>query len=176
MAGELNVSKSSVSQLYESYLQTNSMTKGPGTGPKRKTTPQDNRFMIMTFLRNRTMTAVGIQNEVQRVRGVAVSSHTIRRRLKQKNMTPERGAIGPKLSPRHGAARLRFALEHVWTKEQWSSVLFTCSQMRAELVYICKRQTSKSLPETRKALFPVLYSRNCSFWWRFMHVLGRDFM
>lgn len=56
------------------------MTKGPGTGPKRKTTPQDNRFMIMTFLRNRTMTAVGIQNEVQRVRGVAVGSHTIRRR------------------------------------------------------------------------------------------------
>lgn len=56
--------------------------------------------------------------------------------IKEKNMTPKRGAIGPKLSPRHGAARLRFALEHVWTKEQWSSVLFTCSQMRAELVYM----------------------------------------
>lgn len=126
VANQLNISKSTVSRLFKRYRETNSFNRRPGSGRTRKTTARDDRFIMMTSLRNRHISAVGVQHELQRTRDVAVSEWTVRRRLKEKNLTPKRAATGPRLTPHHRQARLDFALQHVnWTHEQWSHVLFT---------------------------------------------------
>lgn len=122
----LNLNQSTVSRLYRRFLETGSFERRRGTGRNRVTTPRDDRFIVTTCLRNRFLTSVNIKQELNQVRGVAVSARTIRRRLKEHDITPFRPANGPKLSAAHRQARLRFAREYLnWTEEQWTSVLFT---------------------------------------------------
>ncbi|CAG9136950.1 unnamed protein product, partial [Plutella xylostella] len=90
------------------------------------TSERDDRFIVSTSLRNRHLTGVDVQQELRRVRQVAVSEWTVRRRLKEANLTPKRPASGPKLTAGHRQARLQFAREHLdWSIAQWRSVLFT---------------------------------------------------
>lgn len=140
VANDVNVSKSSVCRLYKRYQETGSFERRPGTGLSRKTTARDDRFILMTSLRDRTLSSIQISNEIQRVRDVAVSHRTVRRRLAEKNVTPKRAATGPKLTTQHRQARLRFALEHLArTDDQWSCVLFS-DESRANL-YANDRRT-----------------------------------
>ncbi|KAL1447189.1 hypothetical protein WDU94_013899, partial [Cyamophila willieti] len=126
VANQLNISKSTVSSLFKRYRETNSFNRRPGSGRVRKTTAQDDRFIMMTSLRDCHISAVGVQHKLQRTRNVAVSEWTVRRRLKKKSLTPKRAATGPRLSPHRRQACLNFALQHVnWTPEQWSRIFFT---------------------------------------------------
>lgn len=126
VARTLQMSQSAVSRIYRRHQETGGFNRRKGSGRKRSTTARDDRFIVTTSLRNRSFTGVQVQQELRETRGVAVSSWTVRRRLKAANLTPKRPAKGPKLTPAHRAARLRFAREHVdWTEEQWSSVLFS---------------------------------------------------
>lgn len=126
VARELNMSQSAVSRVYRRFQETGGFVRRPQTNRHRSTSETDDRFIVSTSLRNRHLTDVDVQQELRRVRGVAVSQWTIRRRLKKANLTPKRPARGPKLSVAHRQARLQFAREHLnWTIEQWSSILFT---------------------------------------------------
>lgn len=126
VASALNMSQSAVSRVYRRYQETGNFNRRRGSGRKRCTSERDDRFIISTSLRNRALTGVQVQQELRETRGVAVSGWTVRRRLKAASLEPKRPATGPKLTPAHRAARLRFAREHVdWTDEQWSSVLFS---------------------------------------------------
>lgn len=126
VARELNLSQSAVSRVYRRFLETGGFTRRPQTNRHRSTSERDDRFIVLTSLRNRHLTGVDVQQELRRVRRVAVSQWTVRRRLKKANLTPKRPARGPKLTAAHRQARLQFAREHLnWTIEQWSSILFT---------------------------------------------------
>lgn len=100
VARELNVSKSTAGYLYKRYLETHSLHRRPGSGSVRKTTAQDDRFIGLQSLRNRQMTATAINVELQRARGTEICDRTVRRRLKELNLTPKRPATGPKLTTR----------------------------------------------------------------------------
>lgn len=122
----LNLNQSTVSRIYRRFVETGSYRRRRGTGRTRATTGLDDRFIVITSLRNRFLTSVNIKTELNEVRGVNVCARTIRRRLKEADITPFRPANGPKLSAAHRQARLRFARHHLnWTEEQWASVLFT---------------------------------------------------
>lgn len=82
--------------------------------------------MTLRVLRNRDSTAIGVRNELEEVRGIAVSERTVRRRLKEYGLSARRPANGPELTRGHRVERLRFAREHRnWGIEEWSKVLFS---------------------------------------------------
>ncbi|CAG9102180.1 unnamed protein product [Plutella xylostella] len=126
VAAQLHLSQSAVSRVYRRFQETGAFNRRPRTGRHRCTSERDDRFIVSTSLRNRHLTGVDVQQELRRVRQVAVSEWTVRRRLKEANLTPKRPASGPKLTAGHRQARLQFAREHLdWSIAQWRSVLFT---------------------------------------------------
>lgn len=126
VAAQLHLSQSSVSRVYRRFQETGSFIRRPRTSRQRCTSERDDRFIVSTSLRNRHMTGVDVQQELRRVREVTVSEWTVRRRLREANLTPKRPATGPKLTAAHRQVRLQFAREHLnWSVAQWRSVLFT---------------------------------------------------
>ncbi|CAG9133644.1 unnamed protein product [Plutella xylostella] len=126
VAAQLHLSQSAVSRVYRRFQETGAFNRRPRTGRHRCTSERDDRFIVSTSLRNRHLTGVDVQQELRRVRQVTVSEWTVRRRLKEANLTPKRPASGPKLTAGHRQARLQFAREHLdWSIAQWRSVLFT---------------------------------------------------
>lgn len=125
IARQLHLSQSCVSKVYKRFRETGNLVRRPGSGRQRCTSARDDRFIVSTSLRNRHLTGVDVQRELGEVRGRTVSEWTVRRRLKEANLTPKRPATGPKLSTAHRQARLQFARDHlVWDIQQWSRVLF----------------------------------------------------
>lgn len=126
VAVQLDMTRAAVRRVFQRYEETGSFHRRPGTGRKRFTTARDDRFIVSTILRNRHLNAVQVQQQLREVRGVVISQWTVRRRLKENNLTSRVPAIGQKLTPAHRQARLRFARDHLnWTLEQWGSVLFS---------------------------------------------------
>lgn len=126
VANRYGVSRSTVQRLHARFLETGVYTRRPGTGPRRRTTARDDRFLVIRSLRNRHVTAVSLRNQLQEIRNVNVSERTVRRRLAEANLTACRPAAGPELSRQHRVARLQFAREHQnWNDADWNRVLFT---------------------------------------------------
>lgn len=87
---------------------------------------QDDRFIVLQSLRNRTSSTTTLKNTLEEVRGVALSTETIRKRLKEKGIRSYRAATGPLLTTQHRVQRLRYAQNHGnWNLRHWSHVLFT---------------------------------------------------
>lgn len=126
VAQRLDLSKSAVHRTVKRYRESGEYSRRPGSGRKRATSRADDRFVKMTSLRNRFLTAVDVRDRLQNVRGVVVSTETVRRRLKQAGLASRRPVKSPQLTREHRVRRLAFAERHLnWTVEQWGSVLFT---------------------------------------------------
>lgn len=134
VARRLNLSRSAVRRVYTRYLETGEYRRRPGSGRGRVTNTTDDRFIALTSLRNRHLSAVDVQGRLRETRGVAVSENTVRRRLREQNLTPHKPAMGPKLTASHRQARLEFARQHIqWDLGQWETVLFS-DESRMSLV------------------------------------------
>jgi hypothetical protein len=60
------------------------------------------------------------------VRGVIISTPTVRRRLKERGLSAKTPATGPRLTVGHRRAWLEFAHQYVdWGDNEWKNVLFT---------------------------------------------------
>ncbi|GFX06087.1 transposable element Tcb2 transposase [Trichonephila clavipes] len=88
-----------------------------------------NRFQEtgnLTTRRNRTENATQLQRQLLLATGRRVSSQTVRNRLHEGGLYARRPMVGIPLTPRHRAARRRWAAEHRhWEQHDWSQVLFT---------------------------------------------------
>lgn len=126
VAMDLHVSPSVVHRLWTRFRETGGYTRRAGQGRKRKTTPQQDRFLVISVLRRRTSTARDLLNDLRMANGVVVSDETVRRRLRESNLRPRRPVRKPPLTNDHKRARLRFARNHVnWHLRHWRPVLFT---------------------------------------------------
>lgn len=126
VAQTLRVSKSVVHRVVKRYRQTGQYTRLAGQGRKRKTVARDDRFIVTSVLRNRTLTSSEVRTRLQDVRNVTVSTKTVRRRLKSAGITSHVPARSPVLSTAHRVARVTFARNHEqWDNESWGKVLFT---------------------------------------------------
>lgn len=122
----LNVSHSTIQRVLGRFRETGRNTRRPGCGRKRKSVALDDRFLILTSLRDRHLTSVQTRNRLREIRGTNLSVWTVRRRLQEVGLNACRPATGPKLLRHHRVARLQFAREHVnWNLGQWRNVLFT---------------------------------------------------
>ena len=107
-------------------METGAFTRRLGSGRSRVTSQRDDRFIFLTSLRNRRLNGVKIQQQLRDLREVNISQWTVRRRLRERNMTPHPPATGPKLTVTNRQIRLRFATEHLdWNLNQWSSIMFS---------------------------------------------------
>jgi hypothetical protein len=102
------------------------MLERAGQGRNRKTTQNQDRFLVLSSLRKRTATARDLLDDLRRAHGIEISDQTVRNRLKEANLKPRRPVRAPRLTQHHKAARMRFALDHRdWQLRHWTPVLFT---------------------------------------------------
>ncbi|GFW37831.1 transposable element Tcb2 transposase [Trichonephila clavipes] len=98
----------------------------PGAGRSCATTSTDDRYIQLTARRNRTENATQLQRQLLLATGRRVSSQTVRNRLHEGWLYARRRMVCIPLTPRHRAARRRWAAEHRdWEQNDWSQVLFT---------------------------------------------------
>lgn len=122
----LGVTRCSVQRAVQRFNETGSFSRRRGSGRRRSTNVQDDRFVTLNVLRERNTTAVMARNRLEEVRQVAVNEITIRRRLREYGLRSRRPATGPELLRNHRTARLRFAREHQhWNVDDWSKILFS---------------------------------------------------
>lgn len=122
----LNTNKSVVQRAAARFRNTGSFKRRPGQGAKRKTTRREDRFIELQSLRKRFVTSRELKNDLRLATGTEISTKTVRRRLKEVNVSARKPATGPILTATHKRNRLNFCRNHQgWDEEQWKSVLFS---------------------------------------------------
>jgi transposase len=126
VARVLGVSRCSIQRAVKRFPKTKGYTRRVGSGRKRSTIARDDHFLTLTILRNRDTTTVKARNELQKVRGVAVSERTVRRRLEEHGLSARTLAYCLLLTREHRVARLLISHQHRnWGIEEWGRILFT---------------------------------------------------
>lgn len=73
----------------------------------------DARFIGLSMLRNRQLTAIDVKNRLMDVRNVNVSHWAVRRRFAESSLWTLRPTIDRELLKEHPVARLQFARAHL---------------------------------------------------------------
>ncbi|GFV94550.1 transposable element Tcb2 transposase [Trichonephila clavipes] len=63
------------------FVETGSGGRRPGQGRRRATTPNEDRYLVLTARRHRNMNAILLQQLLSSATGTTVSSQTVRNRL-----------------------------------------------------------------------------------------------
>lgn len=122
----LNMSLSVVQRLYERFQATGSTEERPRTGRRRCTTIRDDRYLRLSALRDRTVTATRLQHQLRVATDVNVSRQTLRNRLHEAGLHSRTPATRLSLTRAHRQARLNWSRRHQrWNRQRWDSVLFT---------------------------------------------------
>ncbi|GFV42712.1 transposable element Tcb2 transposase [Trichonephila clavipes] len=81
VAQAIGVSQSVVSRIWNRFLETGSAGRRPGQGRRRATTPNKDRYLVLTARRHRKMNATLLQQHFRSATGTTVSTQTVRNRL-----------------------------------------------------------------------------------------------
>ncbi|GFV38456.1 transposable element Tcb2 transposase [Trichonephila clavipes] len=65
----------------EPFLETGSAGRRPGQGRRRETTPNEDRYLVLTARRHRNMNATHLQQHFRSATGTTASTQTVRNRL-----------------------------------------------------------------------------------------------
>jgi transposase len=79
---DLRVSPSVIQRLCNRFLKTGQYVRRAAQGRNRKTTQNQDRFLVLSSLRKRTATARDFLNDLRRTHGIEISDQTVRNRLK----------------------------------------------------------------------------------------------
>ena len=126
VARRLRVSLSVIQRLLQRFQATGNTEERPRSGRPRSTNQRDDRSLRFAALRERTITATRLRQQLRQAANVNVSVQTIRNRLHEFNLRSRRSAVRLPLTPAHRQARLVWCRGHrLWTRHDWSRVLFT---------------------------------------------------
>ena len=96
------------------------------SGRPKATIAVDDRYLRISVRRSPESNATMLNNAFHAAIGRRVSTQTIRNRLYDAQLHSQRPWRGSHLTPRHHAARYRWAQNHAeWTRQNWHQVLFT---------------------------------------------------
>ncbi|GFV60097.1 transposable element Tcb2 transposase [Trichonephila clavipes] len=128
VAQAIGVSESVISRIWNRFLETGSVGRRPGQGRRRATTPNEDRYLVLTARRHRNMNATLLQQHLRSASGTMVSTQTVRNRLHSLGLYAHRPMVCVRLTSRHRPDRREWATEHVnWRRNEWSNVLFLTS-------------------------------------------------
>lgn len=123
---ELGCSHSTVRKWVQKHKDTGSVDCKVRTNRPKKTTATTDRWIVRTSLKNRSLTAEDIREELARTANLQVGVHTVRRRLREAGLNARRPAKKPLLTKKMTQARLNWAKEHSsWTENDWKNVLWS---------------------------------------------------
>ncbi|GFS78505.1 transposable element Tcb2 transposase [Trichonephila clavipes] len=113
-------------RIWNRFLETGSAGRRPGQGRRRATTPNEDRYLVLTARRHRNMNATLLQQHLRSATGTTVSTQTVRNRLHGVDLYARRPMVCFRPTSRHRRDRREWATEHVnWRKNEWSNVLFS---------------------------------------------------
>ena len=119
------VSKTAVRCIIAKYKETNSVRNKPGCGRKHKISRTLERKIVRDVSKMPQTSAKMIVSDLASS-GVDVSRNTVVRALHRGGLQGHRPRRTPLLKKRHITARLRFAREHMKSKDEfWESVLWS---------------------------------------------------
>ncbi|GFV07734.1 transposable element Tcb2 transposase [Trichonephila clavipes] len=109
----------------EPFLKTGSAGRRPGRGRRRATTPNEDRYLVLTARRDRNMNASLLQQHLRSATGTTVSAQSVRNRLHGVGLYARRPMVCVRLTSRHRRDRREWATELVnWRRNEWSNLLF----------------------------------------------------
>ncbi|GFV52929.1 transposable element Tcb2 transposase [Trichonephila clavipes] len=115
-----------VGRIWNRFLQTGSAGRRPGQGRRRATTPNEDRYLVLTARRHRNMDATLLQQHLRSATGTTVSTQTVRNQVHGVGLYARRPTVCVRLTSRHRRDRREWAKEHVnWRRNEWSNVLFS---------------------------------------------------
>ncbi|GFV95802.1 transposable element Tcb2 transposase [Trichonephila clavipes] len=81
VAQAIGVSQSVISRICNRFLETGSAGRRPGQGRRRATTPNEDRYLVLTAPRHRNMNATLLQQHLRSATVTTVSTRTVQNRL-----------------------------------------------------------------------------------------------
>ncbi|GFS88339.1 transposable element Tcb2 transposase [Trichonephila clavipes] len=75
------VSQSVISRIWNRFLETESAGRRPGQGRRRATTPNADRYLVLTARRHRNMNATLLQQHLRSATGTTGSTQTVRNQI-----------------------------------------------------------------------------------------------
>ncbi|GFW96782.1 transposable element Tcb2 transposase [Trichonephila clavipes] len=125
VAQAIGVSQSVISRIWNRFLETGSTGRRPGQGRRRATTPNEDRYLVLTARRHQNMNATLLLQHLRSATGTTVSTQIVRNRLHGLGLYAHRPMVCVRLTSRHRRDRWEWAIEHVnWRRNEWSNVLF----------------------------------------------------
>ncbi|GFW75797.1 transposable element Tcb2 transposase [Trichonephila clavipes] len=138
VAREFDIAHSVVPRLWKSFKTTGMCSRRHGGG--RRTTPAEDRYIVLSAKRNRRTTAQQVANQFLAASGKQISRKTVARRLRGGGLYARRPVVCAPLTRQHRTARLQWCREHHnWTEQDWACVLFS-DESRFSLSSDCRRQ------------------------------------
>jgi hypothetical protein len=127
LARENEVDRKPIQKLIKKYQLTGEVFDYPHTGRKRKTSEREDRTIQRISKKDRFLTAKAIAlKEAPNFVKNKISTTTVRRRLKEKELNGRVAAKKPLLKPLNKKRRLEWAKAHAdWTSEMWRRVIFS---------------------------------------------------
>ncbi|GFV98367.1 transposable element Tcb1 transposase [Trichonephila clavipes] len=114
----------------------------------RVTTPNEERYLVVTAKRNRRSTASDLSRQLSSANGTTVARQTVYRRLGHIGLYARRPVRCVPLTATHCRLRLTWSREHAWAPQQWSCVMFS-DEFRFSLQSDCRRTLIGRVPGTR---------------------------
>ncbi|GFW30110.1 transposable element Tcb2 transposase [Trichonephila clavipes] len=81
VAQAIGVSQSVISRIWNRFLETGSAGRRPGQGRRRATTPNEDRYLVLTARRHRNVNGTLLQQHLCSTTGTRVSTQTVRNRF-----------------------------------------------------------------------------------------------
>ncbi|GFT17206.1 transposable element Tcb1 transposase [Trichonephila clavipes] len=114
IAQAIGVSQSVISRIWNRFLETESAGRRPGQGRRWATTPNEDRYLVLTARRHRNMNATLLQQHLCSATGTTVSTQTVRNRLHGVGLYARRPMACVRLTSRHRRDRREWAAEHAY--------------------------------------------------------------
>ena len=128
IARNFQVSKSTITRLYQRLRQTGTTNYRPRSGRPRVTTRRQDRYMCLSHLRNGFRIAVETAQVTLGMHSNRISADTVRNRLREFGLRPRRPYVGMPLIPRRRQVRMAWLTQHrqnLFPLRQWRNVMFS---------------------------------------------------
>ncbi|GFV39039.1 transposable element Tcb2 transposase [Trichonephila clavipes] len=123
VAAEFGIAHSIVSRLWRQFQTTGTAIRGFSSGRPRRTTPADDRYIVLQARRNRRQTAGEVARHTTQATG---RLFTVARRLHGGGLFARCPVRCVPLTPAHRRRRSLWCREHRnWRDSEWGRVLFT---------------------------------------------------
>ena len=125
VARMMGCSPQTIINLRRRYQETNSVDDRPRPCAERVTTPDQDRYIVLQYFRDRFRTAVQTAAETPGTHQERISPTTIQRRLHDNDLRAHRPSIGNVLTPLRRQNRHQGARRHLnWNQRQWNNFVF----------------------------------------------------